>query len=267
MRIRNHPSAPFSRTVAAATVALGVAAGACSHGGVNTTTTAARATSDYGDYCGKSLAIETVPEPDFSQFDALPPARRSEILKGFTSKLLPLGEQVVAAAPAELQADGIVQLNALRQVNQTGDPSAFDDPTFKAAEARTHAFDLANCGWARADVTATEYTFAGVPASVKPGPLSIQLTNSGKSPHDLNLFRINDAVSDSVQDILALPESEAMKKVTMIGAAFAGPGSASYQVFMLEPGRYGVACFVPLGEHHDGPPHATKGMYASFTVA
>ncbi len=57
-----------------------------------------------------------------------------------------------------------------------------------------------------------------------------------------------------------------MKKVTTMGATFAEPGGSDYKVFKLEEGTYGVACFVGLGEKHDGPPHASKGMYASFTV-
>jgi uncharacterized cupredoxin-like copper-binding protein len=265
MPTKTHPSARLARRVATAGVALGLVAGACGQG--SDAGTAAQATPDNRDYCARSLAIETVPEPDFSSFGALPPARQAEIIKGFTTKLVPLAEQVVAVAPAEVKADGTVLLDTVRKVNQTADPSGFDDPAFKAAEARTHAFDLANCGWTRADVTATEYSFAGMPTAIKAGPLSIQLTNTGKTAHDLNLFRINDGVTESVSDILALPESEAMKKVTMLGSAFAAPGSSSYQVFTLGAGRYGVACLVPLGDHHDGPPHASKGMFAGFTVA
>lgn len=127
-------------------------------------------------------------------------------------------------APPEIKADGNLQLDVLRKVNQSGDPSAFDEPANKAAEARTHAFDLANCGWASADVTVKDYFYSGVPGSAKPGPLSIQLANKGKESHEFSLFRINDGVNESVKDIVALPEAEAMKKVTMVGATFAEPG-------------------------------------------
>jgi len=127
-------------------------------------------------------------------------------------------------APPEIKADGNLQLDVLRKVNQSGDPSAFDEPANKAAEARTHAFDLANCGRASADVTAKDYSYSGVPGSAKPGPLSIQLANKGKESHEFSLFRINDGVNESVKDIVALPEAEAMKKVTMVGATFAEPG-------------------------------------------
>ena len=68
-----------------------------------------------------------------------------------------------------------------------------------------------------------------------------------------------------MKDILALPEAEAMKKITTAGHLCR---ARRFRVHRrrLEKGRYGIACFVPLGEQHDGPPHLTKGMYASFTV-
>ncbi|MGI8806575.1 MAG: hypothetical protein ACR2KK_01730 [Acidimicrobiales bacterium] len=254
----------FARRLAAASIALGLVAAGCGDGGE--TAKGGEAKAQFSDYCAKSLAIETYPEPDFSNFDSLPPEQQSQVVKTFTSQLLPIGEQVVAAAPPELKTDGNLLLDVARKASQTGDPSGFDEPTFKAAEGRLHAFDLANCGWASADVTAKDYSFSGVPESVEPGPLSIQLANEGKDIHDLTVFRINDGVTDSVKDIIALPQEEGMKKVTMMGATFAEPGGSDYKVFKLEKGSYGVACFVPLGEKHDGPPHASKGMYASFTV-
>jgi len=225
------------------------------------------AKAQYSDYCAKSLAIETAPEPDFSHFDELPAAQQTQIVKTFASQLLPLGDRVLAAAPPEVKADVSHQLDVLRKASQSGDPSGFDEPANKAAEGKTHAFDLANCGWARAEVTAKDYSFSGVPTSAKPGPLSIQLANKGKEPHEFSLFRINDGVTDSVKDIVGLPEAEAMKKVTVVGVTFAPPGGADYKVFKVEKGKYGVACFIPLGEKHDGKPHASKGMYASFSVS
>lgn len=243
---------------------LGLVAVAC--GTSDKTVKAGAAKAEVGDYCAKSLALETYPEPDFSNFDELPPTEQAGIVKGFTSRVLPLAEQLIAAAPAELKTDGNIQLDVVRKAAQTGDPSAFDTPTFKAAETKTHNFDLANCGWIRADVTAKEYSFSDVPKSVAAGPLSVQFANKGKEPHELSLFRINDGVADSVKDVVGLSEEEAMKKVTMVGQTFAEPGGADYKVFKLDKGRYGVGCFIPLGEKHDGPPHASKGMYASFTV-
>ncbi len=264
MTVKNHPSALFARRLAATTALLGMVAVACGGGG--STVKAGQAKAELSDYCAKSLAIETYPEPDFSQIGSMAPAQRSALIRDFVAKLLPLGEQVLAAAPAELKTDGNVQLEALRKTIQSGDPSAFEEPAFKGAEARTHAFDLANCKWASVNITASEYAYSGVPKKVAPGPLSVQLANKGGEAHELSLFRINDGVTDSVKDIVGLPREEAMKKVTRVGATFVGPGGSDYKVFNLDKGRYGLACFVPQGKDHGGPPHTSEGMYASFSV-
>ncbi len=247
-------------------MALGLLAAACGGGGE--TAKGGEAKAQFSDYCAKSLAIETYPEPSEFEgdFESLSPEQQSQVVKTFTSQLLPLAEQVVAAAPPELKTDGNLLLDVGRKASQTGDPSGFEGPTFKAAEGRVHAFDLANCGWASADVTAKEYSFSGVPKSVEAGPLSIQLANKGGEPHVFVLFRLNDGITESVKDIVGLPEEEATKKITMIGSTFAEPGGADYKVFKLDKGKYGVGCFIPLGENRDGPPHSSKGMYSSFTV-
>jgi hypothetical protein len=82
------------------------------------------------------------------------------------------------------------------------------------------------------------------------------------------LFRINDDVAEPFADILKLPEKEAMTKGKHVGGTFvAETGDEDYFVVNLTPGRYGVACFVPVGGKEDGPPHFTRGMLAEFTVA
>ena len=96
--------------------------------------------------------------------------------------------------------------------------------------------------------------------------MSFEFTNDGKEPHELVLFRVNDGVKESVEQIVALPEEEGRAKVTPMGGTFAEPGKGEYTVANLKPGRYGFACFVPVGGGDDGPPHVTKGMHAEFQV-
>jgi len=83
------------------------------------------------------------------------------------------------------------------------------------------------------------------------------------------LARINDP-SNTVEDILAMPEKEAEKSVTTIDFLFANPGESDAQAVELEPGEYAIVCFIPVGTTPDqdgeGPPHVMKGMYAQFTV-
>lgn len=42
--------------------------------------------------------------------------------------------------------------------------------------------------------------------------------------YELVLFRVNDGVEESVEDIMALPQEEGSSKVTPVGGTFAPPG-------------------------------------------
>ena len=222
--------------------------------------------SEFRDYCAKSLAIENAPEPDID-FESLSPDQVAGETRRYATQLMALAKEVQAAAPAEIRKDIDVLAGALQQVTQTGDfEAAFKTPAVDAAQDRAHAFDLENCKWAKVDVSAKDYSFSGVPKKIKAGPASFEFTNDGKEPHELVLFRVNDGVKGSVKDILALPEGEGRDKVTQMAVAFAEPGKDDYAVVDLKPGRYGVACFVPVGGGEEGPPHVTRGMHAEFEV-
>ena len=63
----------------------------------------------------------------------------------------------------------------------------------------------------------------------------------------------------------------------MPGASFAAPGESDTLFVDLEPGRYVIVCFLPVGATPDnmealesgelqGPPHFTEGMVEEFTV-
>jgi hypothetical protein len=84
-------------------------------------------------------------------------------------------------------------------------------------------------------------------------------------------FMINDGVTESLDELFALPEDEVMGKITPVNAAFAMPGDTDTGSWNLtSPGNYAVVCFVPVGSvaetEGDGPPHFTEGMIHEFTV-
>jgi uncharacterized cupredoxin-like copper-binding protein len=113
-------------------------------------------------------------------------------------------------------------------------------------------------------ITADEYSFDGVPRTLTAGEHRFQLLNRGDEPHEMVIVRLKDGVS-SVDQVLALPEDEAMTKVEMVGQAQAAPGEKSEKLTVnLAAGRYGVLCFIPTG--NGGPPHFEQGMKAEFTV-
>ena len=94
------------------------------------------------------------------------------------------------------------------------------------------------------------------------------------------LVRINDDVTESVHDLLMMPEEEVDTKITFVGGMFAEPGQHAATAAELTPGRYAAVCFVPVGStpeavaaatanssQVEGQPHAMVGMTAEFTVA
>lgn len=275
---------PTLRTALAALAITTLVAAGCGDDDDDTASddSADEAESDAGDsgsgtddaaYCDASLAVETAPEPEIDY----PTATEEEIATGMQNwvndVMKPLVDDVVAVTPAEIQGDVEIMTAAVDQV-AAGDPSAFDVPDVVEASNRVHQYDLATCGWSSHSVSATEYAFANLPAELPAETTSFELTNEGEQVHELILVRKNDGITDSAQDILALPEEEVFTKVTMLGSpAFAPPGQSDYKVVDLEPGDYIAVCFIPVGmtgtdgPPPDGPPHAMQGMVAEFSVA
>jgi hypothetical protein len=90
------------------------------------------------------------------------------------------------------------------------------------------------------------------------------------------LIRRNEGTTEPWEEVLGLPEEEAMTKVTPLGAAFVGPvGSSETLVADLTPGEYIAICFISAGTtvgedgsftEGAGQPHFMLGMQAEFIV-
>lgn len=142
-------------------------------------------------------------------------------------------------------------------------------------------------------VHATDSGYQGVPGTLPAGETRFSFTNDSKTAaHEMSLFRINDGVSQSFEQILAEEEAERQKpdpsqggqpggqggqnppaeqappppKMTYFGGTGAGPGESAKMDMIgnLPPGRYGIASFVPNDEA--GTPDHKKGLKAEFTV-
>ena len=227
---------------------------------------------DVDEYCAKTLEIETVPEPELD-FESMSEEEQAEAAKEFAStELQPLAQDIEAAAPEEISDDVAVLVAAVDEIAETGNFEAFEEPEVEAASDRVHEFDLESCGWEQVDVSAVDYAFEGIPESLDAGPTSFEFTNdSEKEFHELVLFRKNDGVTESVAELLELPEEEAMEKVTVKGGTFAAPGDGDPLVVELDAGEYAAVCFVPVGATEEnqegtGPPHFVQGMVHEFTV-
>jgi hypothetical protein len=137
-----------------------------------------------------------------------------------------------------------------------------------------------------------EYRYEGLPTSVPVGS-GLALVNEGAEVHELAVFRRNEGTTESWEELLALPEDEALTKVTPVDASFAAPGqSADHPVLVAQEGDYIAVCFIPQGMTSIptdggaspgasgavdpseapasipafGPPHFVLGMWQSFAV-
>ncbi len=183
----------------------------------------------------------------------------------------PALEALQAAAPAEVKAT-VEDVIANAQAGP-------DSPEFAAAYGEMVGFIKDNCGFTDLTVTATEYAFDGLPQEIPAGPAVITLENSGQEFHEILLLKINDGVTETADELLALPQRRLMRKGEFAAGAFAPNGATSYTVTDLQPGRHIAVCFLPIGAtpeameemEHGGseletPPHFTAGMVQEFEV-
>ena len=229
---------------------------------------------DVAAYCEDSLAIETVPEPDIDFESLSQDQQKAAVKEFFATDLAPILARLKESVPTAIEEPAQVLFAAADKVAADGDFAAFETPAAMAAEDEVHAYDLANCGWTSVPVTATEYAFGGIPATLEAGPTSFDLTNNGQELHEVVVLRKKAGVTESFDQLLALDEEEARAKVDPVASTFAAQGESNYAVADLTAGDYLVACFIPVGTTsedaepaEDAPPHVARGMKAEFKVS
>lgn len=266
---------------AVAALLLGPVAGcssdSTSEGAVDPTSTT-RAGGDAGTgkanlsaYCDATSAVQLYFN-DFPDVEGLPKDEASVVLKEFIFAAEPLLQDLEESLPADVAGPVGTVVQLTRKVKGTGDPEAMASESFAAARAEAHEFDRVSCDWNQADVVATEYTFDGIPAEGPSGLTSLDFANEGDEVHELLIVRRKDGVTDSYDEILEMPEEEAMAKTEVVAQAFAAPGDADHVVADLAPGDYLALCAIPQGMTDltspppDGPPHLAMGMHVEFRV-
>lgn len=189
----------------------------------------------------------------------------------------PLLDQVDENAPEEIADSLAVMTGGARDVLETGDFTAFESPEFAEAQSEVDSWMFENCEFDdTAEVTAKDYSFEGLPDTLDAGTAAILLTNDGAEPHEMAVMRKAEGVTQSWEEILALPQEEAEALVLQVGGAFAPTnGAKGLALLELVPGDYVVACFVPTGTtmtadgeftEGTGAPHFMAGMVKEFKV-
>lgn len=126
-------------------------------------------------------------------------------------------------------------------------------------------------------VTGSDYAFDGVEEMADVGEYALTFTNDGEELHELVVARIADGETRSLEELVELPDEEAMEVIEMVAFAFACPGDSSdpVGVNIEEPGRYVAICFIPVGATPETDPaefeemetpHFMNGMVEEFTV-
>jgi hypothetical protein len=113
-------------------------------------------------------------------------------------------------------------------------------------------------------ITAKDFSFA-MPDTLQAGLVDITLTNQGAQPHQAQLERLNDGVTQAqVLDAFKKgPEAMLPLLSSYGGANTVDPGQSQEVVLNLTPGQYVMLCFISGA---DNIPHFAKGMYKFFTV-
>jgi uncharacterized cupredoxin-like copper-binding protein len=180
--------------------------------------------------------------------------------------ILALVDQAVTTAPADIVDQVKIVANALHANFQAG----LNDPAVSTASSKIDDYAVKNCGYPVLNVTAAEYKFKGVPKTLKTGVVLVNFKNAGSESHEINIQRFK--TSDTLKTLLALPKGQAKTRLEPQGNTGADPGQTSVGYFQFtKPGRYVAVCLIPRGttsgsQTGTGPPHATLGMHAEFTV-
>jgi hypothetical protein len=194
-----------------------------------------------------------------------------------TETLTALEDQAPSEVSGAIETISGTMLPLLEAGDAEGLFAATESQDFSGALATIDTYMTDECGWDVTGVTAVEYAFDADLEGVGAGYNTISFQNDGNEFHEMALMRINDDTTEDLQELLQLPEEEAMAKVTMTGGAFAEPGATDTVFVDLTPGRYAIVCFLPVGATPDniealesgefeGAPHFTQGMIQEFTV-
>lgn len=182
-------------------------------------------------------------------------------------QLKPIWDEVTANAPDEVAttADELaLTIDALVE----GDAEAFNsDETFESYTALVED-GVEACDLPTTEVTAVDYTYEGLPATMEAGPAAVNITNEGSEEHEIFILKLPEGETRSAEEILAGVDPDSDEPPgQFVGVAFAPPGESSGTLVDLTPGRYIAACAIPVGGGEDGPPHFSQGMHAEFSVS
>jgi hypothetical protein len=126
--------------------------------------------------------------------------------------------------------------------------------TTVAAKARPHV-----------TIEAFDYGYK-LPAQMPAGWVDVTLHNTGKTGHQIAFAKLGTTSLAAFKAGVYATDVKALAGVQWVGGPNnADPGGSVTATIHLEPGKYGVACFIP--DDKDGKTHAEHGMIGQVDVA
>jgi hypothetical protein len=262
MRLRLHGHVARALVVVAA---LGLVAAACGDdddtAAEDTGPDTTEAPSEFCDQIIEALTYLDEDEPD--------PARAEELFS-----------TAIESAPGDTGASIDTAFTKYQAAFSGGNPdeaffTLLSDEDFGAAFEDIDGAMESECGSEPLDLVTEEYAFSGAPETLEAGRYTLDIDNQGTEAHEAIMFRVNDDVDLTAEELLALPEAQFEKKITSTGESFALPGTNGLSDYIeVEPGRYVIVCYLPKGATPEalqsgeglGAPHHTEGMFAEITV-
>jgi hypothetical protein len=278
MVARTEIRAARRRGASSATVLLLAAVtAACGGGGTSPAPTAPAAPTGQAlpaetvGFCSAAVDLAAVVHDGPDIADA--PGAREDVAAAFAeyqARLEPPLTAMEQATPPALRQDITTIARQARYAVATNDEAPLGTPEFDSAVSRLRAFMITECRFEQVRVTAAEYRFEGVPPTLPAGTVAFTMSNQGAETHELDVYRINEGVPQPFPELVVLPDDRRDVLLTSVGEISTNPGATDTEFMTLIPGRYGIACPVPQGTTPEadgtGPPHATLGMVAEFTV-
>jgi hypothetical protein len=108
-----------------------------------------------------------------------------------------------------------------------------------------------------------DYAFDITPALIH-GPHTIRVENAATQPHEVFIARLEPGKTPADMLSWIVSRQGPPPAMPVGGATFIAPGGVNYLTVDLQPGEYGLFCFVP--DAGDGKEHVAHGMIRQITV-
>lgn len=238
---------------------LGILTAACADDGNDS----AAADEDTTRFCAAVVETYSTMNRTFAgvDFETTTEEEFGEILTELAATVSPLYEEVAATAPDRIEDAVERRLQVGRRAIETGEEDL--SPEAREAERVVDEFVLSECDVASRDVAMTEYAFSGLDEELDAGVTAFVLRNDGAEDHEIGVYLVPDGTSLSPEELFA----DGAPRLERVGGSELPPGEGVATFMDLEPGRYVVACLLPVDPSDDeSPSHAAEGMLTELVV-